>query len=135
MRRWNLGAAAAMDGAGVTLSSACIIHCLALPLALAILPSWSEALSLPEEFHLIMVMIAVPLSSYVLLRARHGQGRRQVRLGLGIAGLALMVAALTVEGEVLETGMTTFGAALVATAHILNWRSRGRGCGPVRSRS
>ena len=74
-----------------------------------------------------MVMIAVPLSSYVLLRARYGQGGQNVRLGLGFAGLALMVGALLVEGEALETGVTTLGAALVSSAHILNWRSRARG--------
>ena len=49
MKRRRAAAAAAMDGAGVTLSTACIIHCLVLPLALALLPSWSEALSLPKN--------------------------------------------------------------------------------------
>jgi hypothetical protein len=119
-------AATAMDGAGMALSTACLIHCLILPLALAVLPSWSAALSLPEEFHLLMVAIAVPLSSYVLLVSRHRRGR--ARLALGFTGLALMVAALFVEVEAFETGLTTLGAAMVAGAHILNWRSRAREC-------
>ena len=117
-----------MDGAGVTLSTACLIHCLVLPLAIAILPSWSPALSLPEEFHLVMVLIAVPLTSYVLLRSRHGAGRAGARLALGFAGLALMISGLFAHTVTLETGLTTLGAALVATAHILNWRSRTRPC-------
>ena len=117
--------AAALDGAGVALSTACLIHCLVFPLALAILPSWSAALSLPEEFHLAMVALAVPLSSYVLLGSRHRSAHRRTRLGIGFGGLALMVGALFVEGPVAETGLTTLGAAMVAGAHILNWRGRG----------
>ncbi|KPM22601.1 hypothetical protein AAJ72_12030 [Citromicrobium sp. RCC1885] len=128
MRPRSRGVAAAMDGAGVTLSTACLIHCLVLPLAIAILPSWSTALSLPEEFHLVMVLIAVPLTSYVLLRSRHGAGRAGARLALGFAGLALMISGLFAHTVTLETGLTTLGAALVATAHILNWRSRTRPC-------
>ena len=76
-----------MDGAGVTLSTACLIHCLVFPLAIAILPSWSTALSLPEGFHLVMVLIAVPLTSYVLLKSRHGAGGAGSRLALGFSGL------------------------------------------------
>ncbi|MBH1945045.1 MerC domain-containing protein [Erythrobacter sp. YJ-T3-07] len=117
-----------MDGAGVTLSTACLIHCLVFPLAIAILPSWSTALSLPEEFHLVMVLIAGPLTSYVLLKSRHGAGRAGPRLALGFAGLALMISGLFAHTVALETGLTTLGAALVAAAHILNWRSRARPC-------
>lgn len=121
--------AAAMDGAGVALSTACLIHCLVLPLAFALLPSWSTALSLPEEVHVVMVGIALPLSGYVLLTSRHGKGRFEWRIAIGLAGMALMLGALWVEGALLETVLTTLGAAWVATAHVLNWRSRARGCG------
>lgn len=120
-----------MDGAGVTLSTACLIHCLVFPLAIAILPSWSTALSLPEEFHLVMVLIAVPLTSYVLLKSRHGAGRAGARLALGFAGLGLMIAGLFADTLALETGLTTLGAAFVAGAHVLNWRSRARPCRAV----
>ena len=124
--------ATVMDGAGVMLSTACIIHCLVFPLALVILPSWSSALSLPEEFHLMMVALAVPLSSYFLLVSRHRASNLGLRLGIGFTGLALMVGALFVEGELLETGLTTVGAAMVASAHILNWRSRARASAGLR---
>lgn len=126
MRHRTRATATAMDGAGVMLSTACTIHCLVFPLALVILPSWSSALSLPEEFHLMMVALAVPLSSYVLLVSRHRADSLGLRLGIGFTGLALMVGALFVKGELLETGLTSLGAAMVASAHILNWRSRAR---------
>lgn len=132
MRPRTRATATVMDGAGVMLSTACIIHCLVFPLALVILPSWSSALSLPEEFHLVMVALAVPLSSYVLLVSRHRAGNLGLRLAIGFTGLALMVGALFVEGELLETGLTTLGAAMVASAHILNWRSRARGSARLR---
>lgn len=128
MRARSGAFAATMDGAGVTLSTACLIHCLVLPLILALLPSWSTALSLPEEFHLAMVLIAVPLTSIVLLKSRHGAGRAGLRLALGFAGLGLMISGLFAHSLVLETGLTTCGAALVAGAHVLNWRSRTRPC-------
>ena len=61
-------------------------------------------------------------------RAEEGAGRAGARLALGFAGLALMISGLFAHTVTLETGLTTLGAALVATAHILNWRSRTRPC-------
>jgi hypothetical protein len=116
------------DSLAILVSSACLIHCLALPLVLALLPAWSIWLDPPESFHLWVVMLASPLSLFVLIRA--AQGRLDFApLWLGITGLCLMALALAVTDPVLEPLVTSVGALSLVLAHVLNWRSRRRADG------
>lgn len=114
-----------LDGLAIGVSFACLVHCLALPLLIAALPAWSVWLDLPETVHLCMLLFAAPLSLTVLLRAaKRGAGYRS--LWLGLAGLAVMGLGLLAEHGVPEAVITSGGALLLATAHILNWRGRSR---------
>ncbi|OBX17871.1 hypothetical protein A9995_14520 [Erythrobacter sp. QSSC1-22B] len=113
-----------LDGLAVSVSTACLIHCLALPALIALLPAWSRWLDLPETVHLSLLLAALPLSSLVLWRAARQSARAWQPFWLGIAGLSAMTAGLLVEGESLETIVTSIGAVLLASAHIINWRRR-----------
>lgn len=115
-----------LDGAAIAVSTVCLVHCLALPVLLALLPAWSQWLNLPETVHLWLLLIALPLSSLVLWRARNQSPRGRQSLWLGLAGLTGMTAGVLVEGQALETIITSIGAAVLACAHILNWRRRAR---------
>lgn len=109
------------------LSLGCLAHCLALPLVLASLPAWSAWFDVPEAFHLWVLACAAPLGLWMLIdgyRLHHGV--RQIVLGA--TGLMLMVSALMFQGTPLETAATAVGAAILAIAHVLNWRSRARRC-------
>lgn len=109
------------------LSLSCLAHCLALPLMLASLPAWSAWLDVPEAFHLWVLLCAAPLGLWMLIDGyRLHRGVRQ--LGLGLTGLMLMASALMFQGSAMETVATAAGAATLATAHFLNWRSRARLC-------
>lgn len=113
-----------LDGLAITVSTVCLVHCLALPVLFALLPAWSSWLDLPETVHLWMLLIALPLSSFVLWRARLHSPRGWQVVWLGAAGLSGMTAGLFVEGQSLETLVTSIGAAMLAGAHIINWRRR-----------
>ena len=121
----------AFDAAGVTLSGLCMVHCLALPLAAAALPflaAWTEA----HWVHWLFVAAALPTSLAALLPG--AQGRTGVSLlGMGALGIALLaLAAAEWPTHEVETPMSVAGGAVLATAHLLNWRRPGRrhGCEP-----
>ncbi len=111
-----------LDAAGIGLASLCIIHCLALPLLIAALPMLLELLDLPEAFHLGMVLLALPLSGFALVRG-FGRHHRVAAPAIGFGGLSLMLAAVALApDEASETFLTVCGSALLVTAHIANWR-------------
>lgn len=114
-----------LDGVGVGISGLCILHCLLLPLIIALAPAWSSWLALPEDLHVWLLAMALPFSGIVLWRASKRYTRTKVSLGLGVAGLALMSVGIFVEKENAEVFLTTAGAGLVAIAHLRNWRCRG----------
>ncbi len=113
-----------LDGLAVSVSTACLVHCLALPALLAILPAWSRWLDLPEAIHLWLLVVALPLSSLVLWRAARQSAQAWQSFWLGITGLSGMTAGILVEGQSVETIVTSIGAALLASAHVINWRRR-----------
>ena len=113
-----------LDGLAISLSAACVVHCLALPVAIALLPALSDLISLPESVHFWLLLGALPVSLYVLGSAslRNPAGKGTLAIGLG--GLALMGSALLAGSESVETALTLCGASLLAFAHIRNWRRR-----------
>ena len=113
------------DRAAIGLSFLCTLHCLATPILIATLPSLA-ALSLDSEaFHLWMLVAVLPISLFALVLGCRKHKNYQV-LGLGFAGLAVMVAAVVFGhdylGEMGEKTMTVTGAGLVALGHFLNQR-------------
>jgi hypothetical protein len=99
----------------------CLVHCLALPVALALLPALSSVLEIPETFHLGMLIFAVPVSAFTLLRTVQREHRTTLLL-LGGAGLVLMIGALLFPSA--ETALTVGGSMFVVLAHVLNRSQR-----------
>ena len=113
------------DKLAIGLSLACVIHCLALPVMLVLLPTLA-ALNLDNEaFHLWMVVAVLPSSLYALTMGCKQHKRYQLLIW-GIVGLALLVLALALGeeriGEWGEKALTVLGATLVAVGHWLNYR-------------
>lgn len=113
------------DKAAVSLSLLCALHCLLMPIAVALLPSVSALGLNDESFHRWMVFAVVPISAFALTLGcrRH---RRWSVLGIGLAGLLLLGAAVywghDVLGEPGERGVTLLGALLIAASHVQNFR-------------
>lgn len=113
------------DKLAIGLSLMCVIHCLALPFALVLIPSMA-ALSLDNEaFHLWMVIAVIPTSVYALTLGCKTHKRYRL-LALGGFGLLLLVTALILGvesiGEMGEKSLTLLGAIFVALGHWLNYQ-------------
>lgn len=115
------------DLSSISLSLLCLLHCLALPVAVAFLPAlsaWAGA----EWLHVLFVAVAIPST----LLALHGSHRKRTSsTGIVIlAGGGLLCLALGAAGwpaESLETVLTVAGSLLLAVAHLRNWwRHRAR---------
>lgn len=99
-----------------------MVHCLALPLVLAMFPVLSGTLVAGEGFHLLVLALAVPTSGFGLWASRLPGGSNGP-LVAGAAGLMLLALAL-LAGEAAERVMTLAGSLLLAGAHVANWRAR-----------
>lgn len=112
-----------LDRAGIAMSFLCLVHCLALPVLIALLPALASVLAVPEQFHLVMVCFAAPTSAIALWtgRARHRASWPVVLGGCGIA--LLFVGAVLVEGWS-EVALTVAGSLALAGAHLVNWSKR-----------
>lgn len=113
------------DTAAIGLSLLCAIHCLMLPLVLVWLPT-AMALTVGDEiFHVVMVLLVIPLSLYALLVGCKQHKRFRV-LMLGCIGLSLLLAAIFLGhdylGDIGEKVMTVIGAGLVAVGHWFNYQ-------------
>ena len=119
-----------LDRVAIGASVACLLHCAALPLALAVLPFLGTALFVPDDFHLWMLGLAVPAALLGLVGGRALHGRKHPLI-IGMAGLALLAtgAVLVNEGAV-ETAVTIAGGVALALAHGRNARLRRTCCAP-----
>ncbi|MDM7956630.1 MerC domain-containing protein [Blastomonas sp.] len=111
------------EGVAISASILCLIHCLALPVLLAGSPWLSRTMDLPFDAHLWIVLLAGPVSAWLLSRAA-----RQHRIGIfaaGIAGLGCLVLALILPvSEPMEAVISTLGSLMLASAHVANWMAR-----------
>lgn len=114
-----------LDTAAVLLSGACILHCLALPIAIGVLPALHIGFLEEPIFHILMILFVLPVSLLALTLGcrRHKDRRTLIQGGLGL--LLLTVSALwghDLAGETGERILTSIGGLVLATAHIRNYR-------------
>jgi hypothetical protein len=110
------------DAAGMLASGMCLVHCLALPLLVALFP-------LPgirgdsDTFHIAMVGVAI-VAALLALAPGYRMHRRVMVAAAGASGLACLASAAFLVGprygETAETCMTVMGAALISIAHLRN---------------
>ena len=114
------------DKASITLSLACMIHCLLMP-SFLVLTSGFFALSIDNELiHKAFLIIVLPVSLYALIT-----GYRNHKIlsyfYIGTTGLWLLVFAVFfgegVFGELVEKSLTLLGSIIVASAHYKNYKA------------
>ena len=110
-----------LDGAAVTLSALCLVHCLALPLIVAGVPflaQYSEG-----HLHAQVLVVVLPLSIVALALGFRRHRNRRIVLG-GAAGMLLLLVGATVAHEQLgltaDRVFTIAGSITLATAHFYN---------------
>lgn len=114
-----------LDRIGAFGSLACAVHCAALPLLIAVLPSLGIAVWFGDGFEMGFVIFATLLGSFSVVSGyrRHHAVRA---LSLLIPGLALLwfgVLYPPLHHSVVPHAVTmTCGGALVGLAHLINLR-------------
>ena len=110
------------DRIAVGLSGACAVHCLLTPVVLIALPAFGSILS-DAQFHVAMLALVLPISSYALFSGCRQHGNRVVLLP-GSLGLCIIVVSAfcghQLFGESGERVVTILGSSLVAISHFLN---------------
>ena len=112
------------DNTAISLSLLCIIHCLALPLIIVMLPALTIFNLQDEAVHFWMLAAVIPTSLFALTMGCRKHNNYNV-IGLGIVGLTIILASAFlghVFGETGETVLTTVGAIFIAVVHLINQR-------------
>lgn len=143
----NKQLAASWDLLGISLSALCMVHCLALPLIIAVLPALGLSWLADGSFHLSVAVVAVVIGATSFIGGYFDH--RQVLIpAIGLMGLAMLTWAalaeansetlpaccrpLNAETETWELlpFATPCAAGLLITAHLLNcrncWRCKNR---------
>ena len=114
-----------LDTTAVLLSGICLLHCLALPVLLTVLPIFNTQLLDEETFHLIMLVVILPVS-VIALAIGCRQHKDRTTLILGTIGLGILTATAIFGhdwfGLTGERLVTSLGGLVLAAAHIQNYR-------------
>lgn len=110
------------DRTAITVSVLCLVHCLLLPVAIALVPAAAGWLEVPEGFHLLTVAVAIPVSAIAIVAGhrRHGLLIPGLAAAIGLGLIAL--GAIAGFREIAETIVTVLGSVLLAVGHLYNWR-------------
>ncbi|NVK56778.1 MAG: MerC domain-containing protein [Alteromonadaceae bacterium] len=110
----------------IALSSLCVIHCLATPLLVIILPSVGTLfMNNHEFFHEVILFFVLPVGLVALLAGyRHHRNRGVLTIGLIGLSLLLFTALFGHDtlGEAGEIVMTILASLIIAAAHLRNFR-------------
>ena len=114
------------DKLSISLSLACMIHCLLMP-SFLILTSGFLALSIDNELiHKVFLIIVLPVSLYALITG-YNNHKILSYLYLGILGLWLLFFAVFfgegIFGEFTEKTLTLLGSLIVASSHYKNYKA------------
>lgn len=111
------------DKTAVILSGLCLVHCLALPVAVAVLPFLSEFTSGHLHAQLLAVVIPVSVLAFALGFRRHGN---RTIVGFGLLGMAVLALGGTYVhshyGISADRAVTVAGSSILAVAHFFNSR-------------
>lgn len=114
---------ALLDKLAVALSGLCLLHCLALPFAVALLPFIGQFGA--DHFHAELLFFVVPVSLIALTAGFRRHGHREV-LTFGALGLIVLVIGGTVVHELYgntpDRIMTVAGSIILAGTHYRNFR-------------
>ena len=107
------------DKLAISLSAACVIHCLLAPTLIIFAYSFLSFSVESELVHYIILMLAIPISAIALIL---GYRNHEVLsfLMIGIAGLSLMLLAVLLGEGASEKVLTVIGSCTVAYAHYKN---------------
>lgn len=116
------------ESVAISASLLCLVHCLALPVLLLLLPGMLGLFAQSEQFHYAALALVVPaaLAAFWLGWRRHRARRPML---LGALGTICLIVALLPPLHDFETPFTVAGSLLLVAGHLINWRLRRRAAG------
>lgn len=108
------------DTAGMMMSLLCLVHCVALPAMLALLPLLDLHYHPDEKLHTLLTFFAVPIAAIALVPA-YLKHRHLPVLALGLVGVVLLLTHHH-DGHGVAHWPATFGAVALVWAHAWNFR-------------
>lgn len=109
------------DGMAIGASTLCLVHCLAIPVLLILVPALSGFFAFPEEFHLWVLVVAIVTSGMAVYLGY--QRHHHVLPGvMAVLGLVTLAAAEAYHGTPVETWLAVTGSLVLAVAHLVNLR-------------
>ncbi len=114
-----------LDRVAIFLSGLCLLHCLLLPVVIALFPLMSIGFGGDEHLHELLLWFVLPVSTIGLaLGWRHH--RSTGALALGVLAMAILALAATWGHdnlpEIWEIALTVLGSLMLAGAHLQNFR-------------
>lgn len=107
------------DAAGIGLSALCLVHCLGLPVLIAMSPAlvWME----DERVHILLAIGALMIT-FIAASSWPSLPRQPWLYIAALSGLVLLFAGALIEmSEIEERVITTIGALFLASAHLSSW--------------
>ena len=112
-----------LDRIAISLSAVCIVHCLAVPLVVVLLPVAALSFGGDTHFHAVMLWLVVPVSVAGLVMGYRVHYRAGI-VALGVLGIAIVsIAAIVGHAQwsvSTEIMVSVAGSVLLASAH---WRN------------
>jgi hypothetical protein len=113
------------DRLAMTLSFACILHCLFMPAFIISSITFASLQFTDELLHYSILFLAIPISFFALMSGKRNHNNNLV-FAVGLSGLLVLFSALFMEGEFyglpLETLITLIGSIVVMSAHYKNYQ-------------
>lgn len=117
------------DRFAIGLSLVCVVHCLALPILLILLPPISGIFALNDEvFHQWLLYAVLPISLVALMMGYLHHRSYRVFI-VGSVGLVLIILCATLGhdflGETGEVVLSVLGSVIIAYGHFRNYQLSG----------
>jgi len=113
-----------LDLTGTAVSWLCVIHCLALPFFISLMPLIGLSFLLDETVEWTIIGFSVLIAAVSLLPAYFGRHGKIRTIVLFVAGIGLIVASqMAFEDELaMQVPFLLVGAGLITAAHLVNHR-------------
>ncbi len=115
-----------LDQLAIALSAICIVHCLAVPVLVAVLPFAAVAFGTGTHFHALMLWLVVPTSVAGFWLGVRVHGRYGI-VAIGAVGLAgICIAALQGHDRwpfTIEIAVSLVASVVLGFAHLQNFRA------------
>ncbi|NBC02217.1 MAG: MerC family mercury resistance protein, partial [Bacteroidetes bacterium] len=109
------------DKVGICLSGLCALHCLLVPVFVALMPLWSVSLIVNEWVHPLFLFFIFPT---IVLAVKKSKSNKSIKILLS-TGMAILVLAWLLHSWVshtVEIVITLIGSATLITGHWKNFK-------------